>query len=81
MTMVIVGVVRNPGQEPEQVLSLQDAVNMGILDLSQGVYYNTDTKQHISMMEAMNNGWIKVSSCVIFMLLFCIMLLYEAPML
>ena len=58
--MVIVGVVRNPGHEPEDVLSLQDAVNLGILDLSQGLYYNNNTRQHISMMEAMNSGWIKV---------------------
>lgn len=58
--MMIVGVVRNPGEADEQVLSMQDAVTLGILDLAQGLYYNSRTRQHISMIEAMNNGWIKV---------------------
>ena len=58
--MMIVGVVRNPGADEEEVMSMQDAVQAGILDLAQGLYYNSSTRQHISMVEAMNSGWVKV---------------------
>lgn len=61
--MMIVGVVANPGQAgagDEQVISMQEAVDAGILDFSNGLYVNPLTKQSMSMVEAMNAGWIKV---------------------
>lgn len=58
--MMIVGVVRNPGDEEEEVMSMQEAVEADILDLAQGLYYNSRTRERISMVEAMNSGWIKV---------------------
>jgi len=59
--MVIVGVVTNPGEEEEEIISLQDAVQRRRLDLGQGVYWHPTQRQFISMVEAMNNGWIKAS--------------------
>lgn len=61
--MVIKGVLLNPGveEEDEVMLSMQEAVARGILDLANGLYYNSTTRQKMSVIEAMNNGYIKVS--------------------
>lgn len=63
--MVITGVVANPGadeDEEEIVLSMQDAVSQGILDLQNGTFFNSTTRESISFIEAMNSGYIKVGS-------------------
>lgn len=61
--MVITGIVQNPGSdEDEIILSMQDAVAHGILDLQNGLYHNPTTKESLSFVEAMNCGYIKVSS-------------------
>lgn len=62
--MVIKGVVLNPGSnddEDEIILSMQDAVEKGILDLANGLYVNSITNEKMPLIEAMNNGYIKVS--------------------
>jgi len=60
--MMIVGVVTNPdSQRGEEVVSMQEAVAAGILDLAQGLYYNSTTGQYVSMVDAMNKGYVKVS--------------------
>lgn len=59
--MVITGVVSNPGADEETVLSMQDAVGQGLLDLENGWYRNLTTGDKVSMIEAMNTGLIKVS--------------------
>lgn len=41
-------------------ISFQEAMNQGIINQSQGVYYNPDTKETIPMQIAMNEGKIKV---------------------
>ena len=61
VTMVITGVVRNPGTDDDEIiLSMQDAVSQGLLDLQNGLYHNFTTGEDISFVEAMNNGYIKV---------------------
>lgn len=60
VTMMIVGVVTNPGERNENVISLQEAVKIGILDLGQGLYYNQKTNEMIPMMTAISSGWVKV---------------------
>lgn len=58
--MMIVGVVTNPGAAEENVISLQEAVESGILDFNAGEYVNPLTRRRIPMVEAINTGWIKV---------------------
>ena len=58
--MVITGVVSNPEGENEEILSMQDAVNQRLLDLENGLYHNRTTGEKMSMIEAMNAGYIKV---------------------
>ena len=60
--MVITGVVSNPGADEEKILSMQDAVSQGLLDLQSGLYHNLTTGDKMSMIDAMNSGYIKVSS-------------------
>ena len=61
VTMVITGVVLNPGADDDEIiLSMQDAVSRGLLDLQNGLYHNFTTGEDISFVEAMNNGYIKV---------------------
>ncbi|XP_067932421.1 serine-rich adhesin for platelets-like isoform X2 [Watersipora subatra] len=60
VTMVITGVVSNPEGENEEILSMQDAVNQGLLDLENGLYHNRTTGEKMSMIEAMNAGYIKM---------------------
>ena len=69
--MMIVGVVSNPGEDEENVMSMQEAVEAGILDLSQGLYFNRKTRKSISMVEAMNFGWIKVLLYLQYLLYLC----------
>lgn len=70
--MVITGVLRNPGSDEETLLSMSEAVSQGLLDLENGLYRNTSTNENMSMIEAMNRGYIKVS---ILMSEFCCILL------
>lgn len=65
--MVITGVVANPGSaaDDEVILSMQDAVSRGLLDLENGLYRNPTSGDNISMIEAMNNGFIKVSFTIV----------------
>ena len=58
--MVITGVVSNPGKEEETILSMQDAVSQGLLNLQNGLYHNLTTGEQMSMIDAMNSGYIKV---------------------
>lgn len=62
-TFVITGIVCNPGTEPEEIVSLQDAIDRGIIDPARGLYVNKLTYASIPIPQAMNEGLIKVSSC------------------
>ena len=60
-TFVITGIVCNPGREPEEIISLQDAIDRGIIDPARGLYVNKITYASIPIPQAMNEGLIKVS--------------------
>ena len=73
--MMIVGVVTNPGERSENVISLQEAVTSGLIDLGQGLYYNQKTKETVPMMRAISSGWVKVQAIAIV----CHCLSYSVP--
>jgi len=64
VTMVITGIVVNPGTSSESVLSMQEAVERGLLDLEHGVYRNSVSGEELSFVEAMNCGYIKVTQLI-----------------
>jgi len=59
-TFVIKGIVSNPGEEEEIIVSLQDAIDTGIIDPANGLYVNKKTRISIAIPQAMNEGFIKV---------------------
>lgn len=63
--MVITGVLTYPGTDKESVLSMQDAVEQGLLDFRNGLYLNLTTGERVSMVDAMNTGYIKVRQLLI----------------
>jgi len=60
-TFVITGIVSNPGEESEVIISLQDAIDCGIIDPEQGLYVNRETLTSMPIPQAMNEGLIKVT--------------------
>lgn len=62
--MVIRGVMLNPGadEKDEVILSMQEAVDRGVLDLANGLYYNSTSRKTMPLVDAMNSGFIKVRS-------------------
>lgn len=61
-TFVITGIVSNPGCDPEKIISLQEAIDRGIIDPNRGLYINKSTYASIAISQAMNEGLIKVRS-------------------
>ncbi|XP_067948243.1 dystonin-like isoform X2 [Watersipora subatra] len=59
-TFVITGIVSNPGEEPEKIISLQDAIDCGIIDPNRGLYINKATRNFFPIPQAMNEGLIKM---------------------
>lgn len=57
---MITGIVSNPGCEPENIISLQDAIDRQIIDPNRGLYINKSTYASIAISQAMNEGLIKV---------------------
>ena len=64
-TFVITGIVSNPGEDPEKIVSLQDAIDRGIIDPNRGLYVNRLTYKSMPIPQAMNEGLIKVTIVIV----------------
>lgn len=61
-TFVITGVVKNPRQTPEIIISLQEAIDTGLIHPASGLYLDRGRKATIPIPQAMNEGLIKVTA-------------------
>lgn len=59
---MITGVVKYPGREPEEIISLQEAIDTGVIDPNNGLYIDRTNRQRLAIPQAMNEGYIKVTS-------------------